>query len=46
MRGRLEADIDEDEDSCRIYRLCQACAAEVCILGKGDHYAEPGFVVV
>lgn len=43
---RISAEIEENEDSCRIYRLCQACADEVLILGKGDRYEQPGFVVV
>ena len=44
--GRLDFEIDSATDSCRFYRLCEACAAEVQILGKGDRYSEPGFVIV
>lgn len=43
---RIEFDLDFKTDSCRFYRLCQACALEVHILGKGDQYSEPGFVIV
>ena len=44
--GRLEFEIDPATDSCRLYRLCEACAGEVRILGKGDRYSEPGFVII
>ena len=43
---RLQFAIDPAADSCRIYRLCEACAGRVRILGRGDRYAEPGFVIV
>jgi CRISPR-associated protein Cas2 len=46
LLDRLEFQIDPATDSCRLYRLCGACAGEVRILGKGDRYAEPGFVIV
>ena len=44
--GRVEFDIDGATDSCRFYRLCEACAGEVRILGKGDRYSEPDFVII
>lgn len=44
--GRLDYEIDPMTDSCRLYRLCESCAGEVRILGKGDRYSEPGFVIV
>jgi CRISPR-associated protein Cas2 len=44
--GRLEFEIDPATDSCRLYRLCDACAGQVKILGRGDRYSEPDFVVV
>ncbi len=40
LMGRLDFDIDGATDSCRFYRLCEGCAAEVRILGKGDRYGE------
>jgi CRISPR-associated protein Cas2 len=46
LRQRLAAEIDPSADSCRVYRLCEACAGEVVILGRGGHYIEPAFVVV
>ncbi len=46
LRARVEAAIDATEDSCRWYRLCQGCRTEVWIAGKGDLFAEPGFLVV
>ena len=44
--GRLEEAIDPAADSCRIYRICEACAKEVQILGRGDRYERPGYLVV
>jgi len=46
LLGRLDFEIDPATDSCRVYRLCEACAGQVRILGKGDRYTEPGFVIV
>jgi CRISPR-associated protein Cas2 len=46
LLGRLEFEIDRTTDSCRLYRLCGGCAGEVRILGKGDRYSEPGFVII
>jgi len=46
LLGRLEFEIDGKTDSCRLYRLCEGCAGEVRILGKGDRYREPGFVII
>ena len=46
LLGRLDFEIDPATDSCRVYRLCEACAGEVRILGRGDRYSEPGFVIV
>jgi CRISPR-associated protein Cas2 len=43
---RLDFEIDPATDSCRFYRICESCAQEVRILGKGDRYAEPGFVII
>jgi CRISPR-associated protein Cas2 len=46
LLGRLEFEIDRATDSCRLYRLCEGCVGEVRILGKGDRYSEPGFVII
>ncbi|MBZ5724350.1 MAG: CRISPR-associated endonuclease Cas2 [Acidobacteriia bacterium] len=46
LLGRLEFAIDGQTDSCRLYRLCERCAPEVRILGKGDRYQEPDFVII
>jgi CRISPR-associated protein Cas2 len=43
---RLEFAIDQASDSCRVYRLCEGCAGQVRILGRGDRYSEPDFVIV
>jgi CRISPR-associated protein Cas2 len=44
--GRLEFEVDPKTDSCRIYRICGACAEEVGVLGKGDRYSEPDFLII
>ena len=46
LLGRIEFEIDARTDFCRVYRLCEGCASEVRILGKGDRYSEPGFLIV
>ena len=46
LLGRIEFEVDPATDSCRFYRLCESCAGEVRILGKGDRYSEPRFVIV
>lgn len=46
LLGRLEFAIDPATDSCRLYRLCEGCAGQVRILGRGDRYSEPDFVIV
>ena len=46
LLGRLDFEIDPATDSCRLNRLCESCAGEVRILGKGDRYSEPGFVII
>lgn len=43
---RLEPSVDPATDSVRCYRLCGACAGAVQILGRGDRYSEPPFIVV
>ena len=46
LLGRLEYEIDPATDSCRFYRLCEGCAGQVRILGRGDRYSEPDFVII
>ena len=43
---RLETEIDETTDSCRIYALCKGCAEAVRILGQGEKYEERGYHIV
>jgi CRISPR-associated protein Cas2 len=43
---RLRLAIEPATDSCRVYRLCEGCAGEVRILGRGDQYSEPDFVII
>lgn len=38
--------LDEDEDSLRIYNLCQACRGNVTIVGKGEVTEKPGLMIV
>jgi CRISPR-associated protein Cas2 len=44
--NRIDLEINGKEDSCRFYRLCAGCEGTVGILGRGDRYEQPGFVVV
>ncbi len=46
LRGRLEMELDEREDSCRIYRLCKSCEGVVGILGRGERYEERGYHII
>lgn len=46
LKARLEAISDETEDSCRLYRVCQACLGETIVLGRPDPPGLPGFVVI
>lgn len=44
--GRIEREIEPSTDSCRLYRLCEGCATAVSILGRGDRYNAPDFIIV
>ncbi len=46
LLGRVDFEIDPATDSCRLYRLCEGCAAEVRILGRGDRYSEADFLII
>ena len=46
LRERLAVALEEAEDSCRWYRLCEGCRYEVYVMGKGDLFSEPGYVMV
>ena len=43
---RVEIAIDGKEDSCRVYRLCAACAGEVLVIGKGKRWEEPKVIII
>lgn len=43
---RAAAEVDEETDSCRLYRLCQGCREDVTIVGKGDRYVEPEVTII
>ena len=46
LAAELEFEINPKEDSCRMYRICEACEPEVRVLGKGDHYSQPEFIII
>lgn len=46
LRHRLEFVLDASEDSCRLYRVCQACLEETIVLGRADPPGLPDFVVI
>jgi CRISPR-associated protein Cas2 len=46
LQERVDFEIDAATDSCRLYRLCGSCVGEVRILGRGDRYTEPKFVII
>jgi CRISPR-associated protein Cas2 len=46
LRARVELAIDPLEDSCRWYRLCAGCRAEVRVMGKGEPFQDVGYLIV
>lgn len=46
LTGRIDFELDPATDSCRFYPLCQNCSGKVGILGRGDRYSEPDFVII
>jgi len=46
LRDRLDFEIDAKTDSCRWYRLCEGCRHEVYIMGRGDLFFEPPYVII
>lgn len=46
LEERLGREMDEESDSCRVYRLCEGCAGEVRILGRGERYTDTAYVIV
>jgi CRISPR-associated protein Cas2 len=46
LMPRVEREIDPATDSCRMYRVCEACAGQVRIVGRGDRYNEPKFAII
>ncbi len=46
LLGRVERAMEAREDSCRVYRLCAACAGEVVVLGKGKRWEEPKVLIL
>jgi CRISPR-associated protein Cas2 len=46
LEARLLREIDESEDSIRIYPLCAACEKNLTILGLGEPPSEPEVFIV
>ncbi len=46
MVERVKGFLNEEEDSFRIYRLCQGCLKEAIFLGKGEVLEQPDVLVV
>jgi CRISPR-associated protein Cas2 len=46
MAKKLAALIDEDEDSVRIYQLCEGCRGRARVLGTGQVTEDPDVLVV
>jgi CRISPR-associated protein Cas2 len=46
LRGRVLREIDAEEDSVRIYRLCESCREKVKILGRGERTEDPEVYVL
>jgi CRISPR-associated protein Cas2 len=46
LRQRVLREIEAEEDSVRIYRLCETCRAKVEILGQGKATEDPEVYVL
>ena len=46
LQARLKKIIKPDEDSIRLYRLCQQCRGNVLFLGQAALIAEPGLRII
>lgn len=46
LQARLKKIIQPDEDSIRLYRLCQQCRGNVLFLGQAASIAEPGLRII
>jgi len=46
LLGRLDALLQPEEDSVRVYRLCSACQAAVIVRGLGSAPRPPGALIV
>ncbi len=46
LQERLEEIVQPDEDSVRIYRLCEKCCAGVQFLGRAQATEEPGLRII
>lgn len=46
MKQKVAAIIKDDEDSVRIYQLCEPCAGRVEILGQGSVTEDPSYLIL
>lgn len=46
MVERVKEFLNEEEDSFRIYKLCQGCLKQVSCFGKGGMFEEPDVLIV
>ena len=46
LQARLKKIIKPDDDSIRLYRLCQQCRRNVLFLGQAASIAEPGLRII
>ncbi len=46
LQERLANIIDPEEDSVRIYRLCDQCRANVLLFGRAEPTEEPGLRII
>jgi CRISPR-associated protein Cas2 len=46
MLARIDFDVDREQDSLRIYRLCGGCAGDVRTLGRGVTLDRAGFRII
>lgn len=46
MMDRVRKLIDENEDTVRLYRLCNSCLSETRILGEGTLNLAPDYYII
>lgn len=46
LRARLEKQCDPDEDSLRLYTLCENCRPRILLIGQAQPPDEPGLLII